>query len=101
MRTTGGGGGGEGEGEGGGGEGGGDNQHIEQLNAHWLLYGSCLQFLTLSSIVPTDCWQKVAPPKSAHGGGGGDGDGGGGGTDAAIVVETHVSKIATRMSILP
>ena len=92
MRTTGGGGGGEGEGEGGGGEGGGDNQHIEQLNAHWLLNGSRLQFWTLSSIVPTDCWQKLAPPESAHGGGG---------TDAAIVVVTHVSKIATRMSILP
>ena len=101
MRTTGGGGGGEGEGEGGGGEGGGDNQHIEQLNAHMLMNGCLLQFWTLSSRVPTDCWQKVAPPKSAHGGGGGDGDGGGGGTAAAIVVVTHASKIATRMSILP
>ena len=102
MRTTGGGGGGESSGgDPEGGEGGGDNQHIEQLNAHWLLNGSLLQFWTLSSIVPTDCWQKLAPPESAHGGGGGDGDGGGGGTDAAIVVVTHVSKIATRMSILP
>ena len=101
MRTTGGGGGGEGEGEGGGGEGGGDNQHIEQLNAHMLLYGSLLQFLTLSWIVPTCSSQKPAPPKSAHGGGGGDGDGGGGGTDAAIVVVAHASKNATRMSILP
>ena len=100
MRTTGGGGGGEGEGEGGGGEGGGDNQHIEQLNAHRLLYGSLLQFWTLSSRVPTCSLQKLAPPKSAHGGGGGDGDGGGG-TDAALVVVTHASKIATRMSILP
>ena len=101
MRTTGGGGGGEGEGEGGGGEGGGDNQHIEQLNAHWLLYGSLLQFWTLSSRVPTCSLQKLAPLKSAHGGGGGDGDGGGGGTDAAGVVGTHASKIATRMRILP
>jgi hypothetical protein len=100
VRTTGGGGGGEGEGEGGGGEGGGDNQHIEQLNAHWLLYGSLLQFRTLSWIVPTCSLQKLAPAESSHGGGGGDGDGGGG-TEAAIVDVTHASKIATRMSILP
>ena len=63
--------------------------------------GSLLQFRTLSSRVPTDCWQKLAPPESSHGGGGGDGDGGGGGTDAAGVVGTHASKIATRMRILP
>ena len=84
MRTTGGGGGGEGEGEGGGGEGGGDNQHIEQLNAHTLMNGSLLQFWTLSSIVPTDCSQKVAPAESSHGGGGGAGNGGGGGADGGL-----------------
>ena len=94
MRTTGGGGGGEGE-------GGGDNQHIEQLNAHRLMNGSLLQFWILSAIVPTDCWQKLAPPKSSHGGGGGCGEGGGGGTDAALVVVTHARKIETPMSILP
>ena len=101
MRTTGGGGGGESSGgDPEGGEGGGDNQHIEQLNAHMLMNGWLLQFWTLSSRVPTDCWQKLAPPESSHGGGGGDGDGGGG-TEAAIVDVTHASKIATRMSNLP
>ena len=63
--------------------------------------GSLLQFWTFSSIVPTDCWQKLAPPESSHGGGGGDGDGGGGGAGGGEGGGAATTMVGTDSTVMP
>ena len=96
--------GGDGGGEGGEGalggppgEGGPQASQGRQFSTQASMYGWSKHFLTLSSEVPTACWQKSGSSGmflfSSHGtvgGGGGDGNGGGGGEGGHVIVSSKL-----------